>query len=353
VRLWDIGTDKEQASLRGHTGEVNSVSFSPDGKTLAVGSYGRTVKLCEAVTAVAGGWSILTVGRSRGTVKLWEVATGGAQVIRHKGSKWEHADSEVMVRSVAFSPDGKTLAWAEANTVHLWSLETKKERAVLQWPGARVHAVAFSPDSKTLAVGGGSTIMLWDTTTGQKRDTPWMHEPGGFCWQVVFSPNGTSVAAAFNTGGVTLWDAVTGHQRDSFFGMSGQALSVAFSPDGKTLAVGSSGDERKGVPGEIKLWDVATRRQQATLRGHRSAIWCVAFRPDGKTVVSGGADGTVRLWEPVTGQEQLTLRGHDGEVSAVAFSPDGGLLASGSADGTVKLWGEKVGDRKGKGMPQE
>ena len=137
--------------------------------------------------------------------------------------------------------------------------------------------------------------------------------------------------------------------RATLKGQIGPVISLAFSPDGKTLALGNSG-------GTIKLWDVPPGKERATLKGHTSPVWSVAFSPDGKTLASGSGatiqlatpDGkssgsrsgepTIKLWDVQTGKERATLKGHAGPVVSVAFSPDGKTLASASHDTTIKLW---------------
>jgi hypothetical protein len=120
-------------------------------------------------------------------------------------------------------------------------------------------------------------------------------------------------------------------------GHSGLVNAVAFSPDGKTLASGSSDNL-------LKLWDVASRKLLATLDGHGSWVSAVAFSPDGKTLVSGSGDNTLKLWDVASRKPLATLEGHSSAVTTVAFSPDGTTLVSGSGDNTIIQWDSKSGE---------
>ena len=146
---------------------------------------------------------------------------------------------------------------------------------------------------------------------------------------VAYSPNGDVLAVATSIG-MELWDAHT-HERTGVLETGSWILSVAFSPDGATLA-SASRDET------VRLWDIASRREIVTLQGHTDWVWSVAFSPDGATLASGGDDATVRLWDVASRQEIATLQGHTRLVWSVAFSSHGAMLASGSRDETVKLW---------------
>jgi WD40 repeat protein len=242
--------------------------------------------------------------------------------------------------AVAFSPDGKLLAMANAdNQIRIWQTADWKELLLLQGHRGWVCSVAFSPDSQALASGSfDRTIKLWNLKSGECVKT--LPENRGWVWSVAFSPDGKILASSQSPAnkdrenGIGLWKARTGEYIKTLAGHEGWIWSVTFSPEGHTLA--SGGDDRT-----LRLWQIKTGETIKIFQGHTNWIRAVSFSPDGQTLASGSHDSTVRLWDIATGECRQILKGHTHLVSSVAFSPQGkGILASGSSgnDRTIRLW---------------
>jgi WD40 repeat protein len=242
--------------------------------------------------------------------------------------------------TVAFAPDGGRLASGDiAGTVRIWDAATGRELATLRGPQSEVGSVAFAPDGRTLASGyGDGTARLWDTATWRGLAT--LHAQEGPVWTVAYAPDGRTLVSGGNDG-MVLWDAAAGRELATLGAPQGEVLTVAFAPDGRTLASSGGGPTRRSrrSDGTVQLWNLASRCLTVTLRGHHGSVYSVAFAPDGRSLASGGSDGTVRIWDRASGRETRAFQGHQGAARSVAFAPDGTGLASGGADGTVRIWG--------------
>jgi WD40 repeat protein len=281
VKVWSISTGEEIWSVRAGS-PMKTVAFSPDGKLLAGAGSGNAVRILDAAT--------------------------GRQLRVLKG----HTQ---FVQAVVFSPDGKRLASGSLDqTVKLWEVDTGRELRSLK--GHRVQALAFCPaDPARLASGsidGG--IQVWDLAKGQVAFT--LSEP----YKLDVKP-------------------------DELLESTWAVLCVAFSPDGARLASGHNKADSGfygGAPDLLKVWDLQARRLASTFRGHDQDVHSVAFSPDGRSLASGSSDRTVRLWDVATGREIRVYRGHKAGVSSVVFSPDGTRLVSGGGEyafsGEVKIW---------------
>ncbi|MFM6038872.1 MAG: protein kinase domain-containing protein [Sphaerospermopsis kisseleviana] len=235
-----------------------------------------------------------------------------------------------LVTSVAYSPDGKTLASGGDKTIKLWAVKTGNLLQTFTGHSNLVTSVAYSPDGQTLAsASNDNTIKLWAVKTGNLLHTFTGHSY--WVGSVAYSPDGQTLASASNDNTIKLWDVKTGNLLHTFVGHSNSVWSVAYSPDGQTLASGSRDNT-------IKLWEVKTGNLLQIFTGHFHWVTSVAYSPDGKTLASASNDTTIKLWEVKTGNLLQIFTGHSHWVTSVAYSPDGQTLASGSGDKTIKIW---------------
>jgi WD40 repeat protein len=166
--------------------------------------------------------------------------------------------------------------------------------------------------------------------------------PNGVISSIAFSPDGKDIALGCGDGSIVLCSSRSRDIRDVFKGHSERVWSVAYAPDGKTLA-SASGRWDTGGESEVKLWDVASGRERATLLQDDRAVFAVAFSPDGKILASGGRDQTIRLWDVATGRIRGTCAGHQGPVRSIAFHPLGRAFVSAGLDGSIRFWDAGTG----------
>ncbi|MCG5547534.1 caspase family protein [Halorhodospira halochloris] len=255
-------------------------------------------------------------------IKLWDPETGEVLQTLSGHDGW--------VYSVAISPDGQLLASGSSdNTIGFWSTETGELLQKVAAHDDSVAAVAFSSDGKFLASGGfDDELNLWDLETGESPRVLSGHDQSVYA--VSFSADSSLLASGSSDSTVKIWDAESGEELHTLSGHEGEVFAVAFSPDDEVLA--SAGRS------SIRLWDVETGDQLHTLSEHEGWVSSLEFSPYGRILASGGADNTVRLWDAVTGDQLHTFSGHEEMVRSVAFAPDDEILASASRDNTVKLW---------------
>ncbi len=396
VRIWDLRTGTLRHQLSGHTDEVRSVAFAPQAQnsqrlTLASASYDGSVRLWDAVSgecaqvlkgstklrsvAFSPDGKTLATGGAAGYLKLWQVKSSGA---RHQALQWqkfsckELLNAQQPIRSIAFSPDGRTLAsGSDDGKVWLWNYCTSELLKVLSGHTSWISAIAFSIDNLLASGSEDRTVRLWHNNLCQRQ----LQGYSNGIWSVAFAPTGNLLASGSQDRWVRLWSATTGELLGSLAGHTSWIWSVAFSPTQPTLA--SSSEDCT-----IRIWDIHTQQQRHLLTGHKDAVlsllytlqgtlwsgsldgslkqwteagiclqtldrdsgghsggvWVIALSSDGNRLLSGSQDQTLKLWDTHSGHLIATLSGHQSWIRAVAISPNHQMLLSGSADGMLKIW---------------
>lgn len=285
-------------TLLGHSGPVNTVVFSRDGKTIASGSDDKTVK-------------------------VWQL-NNGKEIRTLKGhDNW--------VYSVAISPNGENLvSSSKDNTVKVWDFKTGKELLTLTGHKGLINSVAISPDNQNIASASyDNTIKIWNLKTGQLLRTLVGHS--GPVLSVAFNSRTPTIVSSSFDKTIKVWDEKTGKVLRTLQGHLSDVNAIALSPDGQLVA--SVSDDKI-----INVWNVNTGRKLRTFTGHTADINSVAFSPNGKILATGSDDRTIRLWNLITGEKLANFQVHTAPVYSVAFSPNGKLLVSGSDDKTIKIW---------------
>lgn len=284
-----------------HGDRVNALAFSADGAHLAT----------------AGGVLLDT-----GDVKVWELEHGRVRAAFRSLHRW--------VTAVAFLGDQHTLVSVNSRMAHRCRDDAPVTLEALFCFRRTPAKVAVAPNGETLAYTDlEGRLQLIEVPSGRERVLSGV--PDRNWYSVAFSPDGRSVAAA-GSGQVKVWDMATGLERFSQrWPDDATSYAVALSPDGRSLA-------HVLANSTVRVLEIPSGRERAILSGHADWVVCLAYSPDGRHVVSGGRDGRVILWNVADGHEQARMERHAEPVNCLAFSPDSRRLATGSDDGCVCVW---------------
>ena len=343
----------EGAVARLGMGKINDIKYAPDGKHLAVASSigvwiydaqtGEVINLITSTDRIVGGapepqvspinsisfspdGQLLAIGTQGNNIRIWDVKLG----------RYRHTYRVSGLQSLSFSPDGNILA-SGGTAILLWDPETGKRIphqhfSIALTAFSSINSVVFSPDGQTLAsADDDETVHLWNAKTGgEPIHTLTAHTDKVL--SVAFSPDGQTLASASDDETVRLWNVKTGEPIYTFSDYPAQQR-VAFSPDGNILAIGSYGS--------IHLWDVETAKRLHTLSGYSGVITGVSFSPDGQTLAGGSDVGVLGLWD-VTGEPRPIITEHISSVQEISFSPDGQTLAIQDQINNVHLWNART-----------
>lgn len=356
VYLWDSDTDAQRV-LWSNVGGVNYLVFSPDGQKLALSFNGADdPDLGPMQIAIFETASGKELGRMRGGHRLFIFALSfspdGATLASGSWDRqvilWDVRQYQEKCRlpifperigSLTYSPDGKLLAVGlnpdrgqEGNgAVSLWACEQACRLKHHLYTRCGVAALQFHPNGKALVAGGrDGLVRIWTPDGPGEFSVLAGHTPAE-AWSVAFAPDGKTLASAGDDHLVRLWDARDGKQVGTLEGHTSLVTSVAFAANGKLLASGS-------FDGTVKIWDPSARTLLHTCRGHERHVRSVAFSPDSRMLASAGRDNATRLWDADSGTLRDTLTGAKNHVFCTALSPDGAHVASGSIDGKVRVW---------------
>nr|RNJ71150.1 MAG: hypothetical protein EDM05_00630 [Leptolyngbya sp. IPPAS B-1204] len=323
ARLWDLETGQCTKTLQGHSNSIYTIALSPTQHLLASGHEDQTIKLWDFTpypspltpypspltphpfrtlrghtgrvlsVAFSPNEQLLASASPDGTIRLWNPNTGQCLRVLQGHTSW--------VWAIAFHPNSQQIASAAYDhTVRLWDVHTGDCIYTLKEHTSSVLSVAFSPDGRWLVSGGyEQTIKLWHPQTGQCLNTLRAHL--NRVWAVVFSPDSRYFATGGDDHTVKLWNVATGACVNTFTGHKSQVLSLLFSASGDRL-ISSSADQT------IRIWNVHTGECAAVLEGHQHWVWSLAQPMNDEILLSSSQDETIKVWQPELATEPITLR---------------------------------------------
>jgi WD40 repeat protein/serine/threonine protein kinase/tetratricopeptide (TPR) repeat protein len=348
VRIWDAETGAELRVLHGHEWDVTSIWFSPDGSRIISSSWDSTIKVWDAYVdptrmllkghkaAVTGlaftpDGKQLVSGDRDGLVKVWDVASGVERLALYKYKFWPTC--------ISISPDGKRMAFGcREKTIKLCDLTSGEELLTLRGHESPVSGVTFSPDGRHIVSAGGQdkTVRVWDAATGKGEMILRGHDY--HVTSVTISSDGRYIMSGDENGYIRVWNMNTGNELMTLRSGSWTILQLAFSHDGEQII---SCDINK----RIIIRNLATGDETTTLKGHNNWVTSAVFSRDDKRIISSSLDGMVKVWDWVSGQELMTIPGST-PIYASALSTDEQTYAAGGEDGSIVL-------QRGKILPEE
>jgi WD40 repeat protein len=371
----------------GHTYNVVSARFSPDGRRILSASEDNTAKIWDALT----GNLLADLKLNINTVNSAEFSPDGKKIViasaDESASVWDSETGKLdfilrghknKVTSAIFSDDGKKiLTVSDDNTAKIWDAATGKLLLSLEGHTARLNTGQFSIDgAKVLTSSDDHTARIWDAVTGKSIMVLKKHELEVITAQ--FSPDGTRIITASTDKTTRIWDAASGKLLANIKVYTSVVTWAQFSPDSKKVIVinkntakirdattGALLVDLKGTTNDfgisqynkdgsriitinnnvVKIWDPATGNLLADLSGHEEKIRSARYSPDNKKIVTSSDDKTIKIWDAATGAMLLDLRGHTSMIYSAQFSPDGKKFITASRNEYhAKVWDVTTGN---------
>jgi len=351
AKIWDVGTGKLLADLRGHADTLITASYSPDGKKFVTASDDGIVKIWDAVSAnllvelkghtnkiyavefSPDGKKIFTASGDH-TAKIWDVISGNL-LSDLKG----HSN---VILSAMLSQDGKKIVTASGDsTAKIWDVESGAMLADLKGHNAKIWAAEFSPDGKKIITASGdSTVKIWDAFTGGLLINLKDHNSQVRIAQ--FSPDGKKFVTASDDGVVKIRNSENNFLLSSLKGKSkiginsnsyypDIAVAANFSPDGKKILT-------IYLDSATKIWDVATGKLLVDIERENIFVNSARFSPDGKKIALALAGGNIEIWDAAKGNLLADLKGGANYIISFQYSPDGKRIFISNWFGAAKIW---------------
>ncbi|CAI7622343.1 unnamed protein product [Penicillium manginii] len=348
------GVEKEWSAclhtLEGHSCQVNSITWSNDGKRLASASHDNTVKIWDSITGQCAStlkghsgsvysvcWSQdgsrLVSSSHDKTVRIWDLATGRCVLILEGHSE--------QVNSAFWSQDESLLASASSDTtVRIWDPVNGNCVFNLQGHSAPVYSIYWQKYGRNLAsISIDKDVRIWDTDTGEClftiKDTC-KEGDNDAVMSIAWLLNESRLALVSGKMKIRIWDLTTGKCISILEGHHSWVTSMAWSQDGRRLA-SASHDKT------VRVWDLATGQCKLILDGHTQPVNSVAWSQDGNRLASASWDNTVKIWDPFNGKIISTLEGHSAPISSICWPQNERRLASASFDKTIRIWNPETG----------
>ena len=346
--IWDVETGKQLHCLKSHRYSISSFSFSTDGKKIVTASRDKTAKIWDVKT----GKLLYTLkGHSKGLRDV-SYSPDGKKIVTASADKtakiWNAETGKVLhslkghtapINKALFSPDDKKIVTASSDkTVRIWDAETGKLLHVLEGHSNEVSTVSLSPVGNTIASVAlyDKKVGIWDTQTGELIYYLDDDELTSFPEAVSFSPDGKKIATADHS--VRIWDGANGKLICRSLCHYESIYSVSFSPDSRKVLTAS-------YDKTAKILDAETGEVLYVLEGHFGLVWSASFCSNAKKVVTASYDKTARIWDANTGELLHVLKGHSNHMNSVSFSPDKEKIVTTSEDKTARIWDAKTVDQ--------
>ncbi|MRR38938.1 hypothetical protein EG829_30670, partial [bacterium] len=329
--LWDVANRRLISSVQGHLHEVWSIAIAPDGKNIASGSKYGGLKLWPSTPSksddsLPGAWIPLAFSKDSRFMAALDLSNTLAFINLKTMEKEDELGLAPVRRrlpsSVSVSSDFRSAAeGTEDGAVRIWSIQAR-EFTTVQVSARPIGFAQISGNGKQLVAGGFGEPLKW-IDVGDGTSVPL----GPETHRALFSPDNRTLAVLTRNEGLSLWEVASRSFRTNISLETPPGFAAAFSPDSRFLALASGINSSEDV---IWIIDTLRGRLAGTCTGHKQAVFSLAFSPDGRTLASSSDDSTLKMWNVSTRQELLTIRRLGAALNSLMFSPDGHWLVGAS-----------------------